>query len=583
MKRSHQINHLSSAQSQPNQRWRLSFMVSMAVISVGWLMLYKAHPAAPAPLGSHPSEGWWGWFDQGQYLKITSQFAAGDWFNPDKYYPPLYPAIPAVISTVVGRTESYVLTDLALCLAFFGGLFLNFRAYLNPLLALGSVVLMYGLTSITYEQWIIPWTTNLSSASLIAISLLVSWEYRREYTNQAWMNGRATAAWWLTAMMIWVRPFEIIPAAVLSIGLTAIQAKRALWGAQVPMGSQLERPTTAPIIQRLAPLVAAPGISFAGTVAIYALYNLQTFGSWEPSYSKTINSMGFSPWDLGFKFISLVTDSSTYGLDDGHLSHALPLVIPLTVLSVISLFLLAVPQKLLVVAALINFVSYLSFNDLVPTGLFTFTNIHYFTWSIAVFAVSAIATLKMLIQTSIQQPKFRRQILPIVAGVWVLATIILMNAKAQTHPVQLTTSSAVIQCPSEHSDASHIRSKAAHFQLQSERISAKQPIQQARLLELNLNTNSNPTQIHLAHQDQIELTLNGRALLYRKDWRLVNKRAKGHNQLSVLLHRPIAAYPIAGSLTIGKNSNIDLSDIKFSRHNCTELKASNQTSSPSKI
>ena len=37
-------------------------------------MLYQAHPAAPTPLGSHSSEGWWGWFDQEQYLKITSQF-----------------------------------------------------------------------------------------------------------------------------------------------------------------------------------------------------------------------------------------------------------------------------------------------------------------------------------------------------------------------------------------------------------------------------------------------------------------------------------------------------------------------------
>ena len=222
----------NSSASRESQVWALSFIASMAVISVGWLMLYQAHPAAPTPLGSHSSEGWWGWFDQGQYLKITSQFAAGDWFNDDKYYPPLYPAIPAIINKFLGRTESYVLTDLALCLSFFGGLFLYFRTYLNPSLALGSVVLMYGLTSITYEQWVIPWTTNLSSALLIAISLLLSWEYNSQRANQTWMNGRSTAAWWFTTMMIWVRPFEIIPAAVLSIGLTAIQIKRAIWGEQ---------------------------------------------------------------------------------------------------------------------------------------------------------------------------------------------------------------------------------------------------------------------------------------------------------------------------------------------------------------
>ena len=34
---------------------------------------------------------------------------------------------------------------------------------------------------------------------------------------------------------------------------------------------------------------------FASTIGIYVMYNFQTFGSWEPSYSKTINSMGYSP------------------------------------------------------------------------------------------------------------------------------------------------------------------------------------------------------------------------------------------------------------------------------------------------
>ena len=126
--------------------------MSMTLISVGYLMLYQADPAAPAPLGSHYSEGWWGWFDQRQYLKTTDQFTSGDWFNPDKYYPTLYPAIPTVLRTILGRTESYFLTDLALCLTFFSGLFLNFRADLNRLLAFGNVMMTYGFTSITNQQ-----------------------------------------------------------------------------------------------------------------------------------------------------------------------------------------------------------------------------------------------------------------------------------------------------------------------------------------------------------------------------------------------------------------------------------------------
>ena len=94
-----------------------------------------------------------------------------------------------------------------------------------------------------------------------------------------------------------------------------------------------------------------------------------------------------------------------------------------------------------------------------------------------------------------------------------------------------------------------------------------------------LNTTSDPTQVHLAHQDQIELSLNGKALLYRKDWRLVNRRDKGHNQLSILLHQPMRSDAIAGSLTIGKNSNIGLSDINFAQHACNPQHPSQQRSS----
>lgn len=48
-------------------------------------------------------------------------------------------------------------------------------------------------------------------------------------------------------------------------------------------------------IKRLATAVTIPCMVFASTIGIYVMYNFQTFGSWEPSYSKTINSMGYSP------------------------------------------------------------------------------------------------------------------------------------------------------------------------------------------------------------------------------------------------------------------------------------------------
>ena len=99
--------------------------------------------------------------------------------------------------------------------------------------------------------------------------------------------------------MIWVRPFEIIPAVFSASAHRRSNQACALGRASVNWISTTST-NNDPNLQRLAAIVATPGMAFAGTVALYALYNLKTFGSWEPSYSKTINSMGFSPGS-GFK------------------------------------------------------------------------------------------------------------------------------------------------------------------------------------------------------------------------------------------------------------------------------------------
>ena len=534
-----------------NRRWNICFIASMLIISFFWLIVYQSHPAAPPPLGTHSGIGWWGWFDQNQYLQITKQFISADYFNPQKYYPPLYPAIASITSGLLGITSAYIITDLALCLLFFGTLFYLFKKYLNPLIVLGSVALAYGATSIAYEQWVIPWTTNLSSVLLISISYLASQEYQnRDRQNIGLLNGRASISFAMTGFMIWVRPFEIIPAGILCIGLIAFQLKSRL--------SKTKESSPSKKISNLLQLLLAPLLSFAIVVLLYAIYNLKTFGSFEPSYSKTINSMGFSPWDIGFKFISLVTNSSAYGLSDGHLSYHLPLFVPLALLSIASLFFLEWPLKFLVLAALTSFTSYLTFNDLVPTGLFTFNNLHYFTWSIAVIGISAISSLKIIIQKSKHQQSFREKQLPLLTGAVVLISIVVLHKSPAPNTVALETSPATILCTSEQVSENVNRSSAVMFQFKKKPNHADERNQKTRLLKLDVQTDSSPTQIHVAHSELIELTLNQKQLFYRKDWRLVNRKGEGGNKLSILLHKPVSSADLSGIITIGLDSNINI-------------------------
>ena len=218
--------------------------------------------------------------------------------------------------------------------------------------------------------------------------------------------------------------------------------------------------------------------------------------------------MGFSPWDMGFKFISLVTDSSAYWLNDGHLTHHLPLFIPLALMSLIGVIFLEWPLKLLVLAAVESFTSYLIFNDLVPTGLFTFNNLHYFTWSIAVIGAAATTSIRIIILKSKNQKRFRTKQLPIFTGTLVLSTIIILNKTLNPNPIELETSQATMLCKGESFRNSTDQNHSSTFLLNKKPKQANESNEKTRLLELNIETESDPTQIHLAHQTLIKLTLN---------------------------------------------------------------------------
>ena len=83
---------------------------SLFLSAIAWVYIHHNYPASPPPLGINETIGWWGWFDQSQYLKMTNQFLNQDFFNPDRYYPPIYPALAAISSYFV-KDYGYILID----------------------------------------------------------------------------------------------------------------------------------------------------------------------------------------------------------------------------------------------------------------------------------------------------------------------------------------------------------------------------------------------------------------------------------------------------------------------------------------
>lgn len=140
---------------------------------MGWLLIYQSPPAAPGPLEEPSGLGLVGLVCPRPAPQNHNPICQRRLIQSRHILPTTLSSNPCSTQHIHRPHERLSHHRLRPLLGFFTGLFLNFKRYLNPIASLGSVVLMYGTTSIAYEQWIIPWTTNLSSALLIAISLLL--------------------------------------------------------------------------------------------------------------------------------------------------------------------------------------------------------------------------------------------------------------------------------------------------------------------------------------------------------------------------------------------------------------------------
>ena len=147
-------------------------IVTLFVCAIAWVTIYYSYPTSPPPIGLHEGIGFWGWFDQSQYLKMTEQFLEKDFFNSDKYYPPLYPAI-AAISTYFFSDYGYIVLDMSCSLiCLYAAIKIYSRHRFDSILILLFIFGAYGFKNIFLIQWIIPWTTNLSSAIIAIFQIL---------------------------------------------------------------------------------------------------------------------------------------------------------------------------------------------------------------------------------------------------------------------------------------------------------------------------------------------------------------------------------------------------------------------------
>ena len=89
---------------------KLSLLIATAVI---YSLAYLGHAVLPG--NSKYPEGWWGWWDQGQYLKCAASLAHGTLTSDTYWYPLGYPMIGALFYRFTPQ-HAFFLPDLILVL-----------------------------------------------------------------------------------------------------------------------------------------------------------------------------------------------------------------------------------------------------------------------------------------------------------------------------------------------------------------------------------------------------------------------------------------------------------------------------------
>ena len=368
----------------------LDLRIFLVFVGVIYTVAFWYFKDAPGHNPAYPL-GWWGWFDQGEYLKSAKAFAALDFSAAQHFCPPLYSMLGALF---VNFTDPFWLIDL-LCLLWFAAVFVLFASRYVPRWA---ALLIFSLTILAthriLENFVIPWTSTLAVA-LLSTGIYALVRLHEAFENKAGSHSLFSSVSFNTffialalGLLFPLRPLDIVSGSVLLLAwCVGIRSLLILQNQAFHTGK----------------IYAAAVIGFLVGPLFYLVFNWTVFGTFNSDYVQDSISNGYFPADFGEKFISIFRDGSSLYLEPGSgITDRYPWII----LAFPALIYIAVRGdwllRTLALIVCLQFSLYLPYGDLLPTGLWRFKNIHYFKWAfpyLGLFVWYAIASLLSLWRT----------------------------------------------------------------------------------------------------------------------------------------------------------------------------------------
>ena len=328
-----------------------------AILAFAYLWSYLSAQSLP---GNAPGLGWWGWFDQGRTLESARAFGAGDLAAVRHWYPPGYSLLGAPFIGAGFRAHPFALVDGACLLATFAA-FGAFAAAcgVSRLVAAMLFLVAVAWSPAVFATWTVPW--NSSPAAVLTWGALA--------VAAHWLAGRRRPVL-LGALVAAMPAFRPTDTAAVAVCVPWVLA--ADWRA-----GQLRARSLAGLAGGSA-LLAAPQLAL----------HLAIYGPHPSEYMQHSRTLGFTPYDLGWKAYVLLADPYPWFADGTGLLRRLPWM-ALGLAGLLPALRHGRAAGLLAAALVVHLLLYLSYLDLLPTGLWRFNNVHYWKWTVPGYALLA--------------------------------------------------------------------------------------------------------------------------------------------------------------------------------------------------
>ena len=402
----------------------LKIRSALFIITLAYTLAYLAHPSTPGNCpGQHP-EGWWGWFDQGQYLLSAQSLAEKNLAPANHLYPPLYSALGALFLKWSSGHMFFIINLAALC--WFAFVFIRFSDRYFPRWA---GLLVFVSTSILdlriFQNWVIPWTSTLGAALLATGILGLVWMAEVQEGIKERVTGlQAFIVAGGLSLLVPTRPIDAAVGIIIGIGFLVSY-----------LILHKQSPSKVPGPMKFSSMILL-GISIGPL--IFFGFNFLVFGSPMGEYIRRNSHNGFFPADLPEKFISLWLDGfSLYGASGTGLIEKCPWLL----ISLAGLVWAGVKGdsmlRWVALAICMLFILYMPYGDLLPNGLWYYLNIHYFKWT---FPFLALMGLLLAARTWQAWQQKRNRLLPtaLLAGIPLLA--LSLHLSVHTTSIEAVTS-----------------------------------------------------------------------------------------------------------------------------------------------